>query len=132
MTTCRGKIKFLFNKLYCPFVKECLETSIIFPFGSEMLNKSWNCFSYCDKVCMVKKLCKNFVLFDVVFGLHLRRPHSRFFYSFCVFLTIFWGDGFHGRYGSNCRLLGICDNTECSFFTDSISFYRISVSFSNA
>ena len=57
---------------------------------------------------------------------------SRFRFFLCGFNGCFLGDNFDGGYGSNCHLLRICDTAEWSFFIDSISFFRISISFCNA
>ena len=98
-----------------------------------VLNSSWNCFSYSDKVCMV--LCINFITCFIwcCFWPSSTAAVFLFFDSFCgVSTTVFWGDDFDGGYGSNCRLVGVWDTTELTFFTDSISFFRISISFCNA
>ena len=87
-----------------------------------VLNSSWNCFSYSDKVCMV--LCINFITCFIwcCFWPSSTAAVFLFFYSFCGFsTTVFWGDDFDGGYGSNCRLVGVWDTTELTFFTDSIS-----------
>ena len=129
------KFKLLSHKSCCPFVNECLErlTRYVSVWVRFMLNSSWNCFSYSDKACMV--LCINSITCFIWCCFWPPSTEAAFslFDSFCVISTaIFQGDNFDGWYQSNCRLVGTCDTTEWSFFIDSISFFRILISFCNA
>ena len=97
-----------------------------------VLNSSWNYFSYSDKVCMVLSINLTTLFVWCCFWPPSKETAFQFFYSFCVVSTaVFWGDEFDRGYRSNCRLAGICDTTGWSFFTDSISFLTISISFCN-
>ena len=90
-----------------------------------VLNSSWNCFAYSDKVCML--LCINFI---TCFIRGYCGPQFPSFYVFCVFSTVvLWGVSLDGGYGSNGRLIGIFDTTGWLVFIDSISLFRISISF---
>ena len=99
-----------------------------------VLNNSWNCFVYSDKVCMA--LCINFITCFIWGYCGPRFPLKTAFpsfYVFCVFSTVvLWGVSLDGGYRSNCRLIGICDTTGWPIFIDSTSLFRISISFCNA
>ena len=85
------KFEFLFNKSWCPVESECLKILNIFPFGSNLMTRSWNCLLYFDKYCMV--LCIKFMTCLVWFfvSLHsIRTPQSPFLIVFvCFQLPIF-------------------------------------------
>ena len=96
-----------------------------------VLNSSWNCFVYSDKVCMA--LCINFITCFIWGYCGPRFPLKTAFpsfYVFCVFSTVvLWGVSLDGGYRSNGRLIGIFDTTGWPVFIDSISLFRISISF---
>ena len=121
----------MFSKSYCPLGNACLER-LISVWVRSILNSSWNCVFYFDKVCMVL-----FIMFLTCFIWCWCWPPSAegtfsFFDFVCVFSTaVFRGDGFDGEYGRNCPLLEICDSTKWFIFIYSISFHRTSISFCN-
>ena len=79
-------------------------------------------------------LYKVYYLFSLIFlPTSIYGGHIPVFWLFlCFQLLFFWGDGFDCGYWNNCSLVGICGTTEWSFFIDSISFFRISISICNA
>ena len=96
-----------------------------------VLNSSWNCFAYSDKVCM--SLCINFItcfIWGYCGPQFLSKVAFPSFYVFCLFSTVvLWGVSLDGGYRSNGRLIGIFDTTGWPVFIDSISLFRISISF---
>ena len=96
-----------------------------------VLNSSWNCFAYSDKVCM--SLCINFITCFIWGYCGPQFPSKAAFPSFYVFWgfsnVVLWGVSLERGYRSNCCLIGICDTTGWLVFIDSISLFRISISF---
>ena len=70
-----------------------------------VLNSSWNCFSYSDKVCMVP--CINFItcfIWCCFLPPSTDAAFPLFVSFFVVSTTVFWGNNFDGKCGSNCHL----------------------------